>query len=277
MTLPARSANFSLSGRGRLERLQAKTRQRNPRDRYMFPTGPAACAAPLGSARDRPRARAGPCARWGISRMPRPLTSILPARVAGARGESSRGPSASTTLDRRRPAAARSRGSPASARKRSAKVGLAGARASAQQRGLAPKRHAGAMDELARALPIMPLGLLGLRRRQPDDEAGAAALALGRPGALGASRGDETVLRPQPPAMGDHDLPRDVEAEPGILAEALLRPVGIEALENALEIFRRNARVPRPRRRSGSRCPRAAPRRSPGRQEARRRWRCRAD
>ena len=41
--------------------------------------------------------------------------------------------------------------------------------------------------------------------------------------------------------MRDHDLPRDVEAEPGVLAEILLRPVGIEALEDALEILRRDA------------------------------------
>src|SRR5512144_3305713 len=53
----------------------------------------------------------------------------------------------------------------------------------------------------------------------------------------------QTVLRPQTPAMGDHDLPRNVEAEPGILAEALLRPVGIEALENPFQIFRWNARA----------------------------------
>src|SRR5262245_45036383 len=53
----------------------------------------------------------------------------------------------------------------------------------------------------------------------------------------------ETVLSPQAPPMGDHDLPRNVEAEPGILAEALLRSVGIEALENAFQILRRNART----------------------------------
>ena len=41
--------------------------------------------------------------------------------------------------------------------------------------------------------------------------------------------------------MGDYDLPRNVEAETGILAEALLRPVGIEALENPLQVLRRNA------------------------------------
>src|SRR6476661_5633008 len=43
--------------------------------------------------------------------------------------------------------------------------------------------------------------------------------------------------------MCDHDLPRDVKAEPGVLPEILLRPVGVEALEDALEIFLGNARA----------------------------------
>src|SRR6185436_9235394 len=42
--------------------------------------------------------------------------------------------------------------------------------------------------------------------------------------------------------MGDDDLPRDVETEPRILAEAFLWPVGIEPLEDTLQIFRRDAR-----------------------------------
>src|SRR5262249_57515340 len=53
----------------------------------------------------------------------------------------------------------------------------------------------------------------------------------------------ETVLSRSAPPTGDQDLPRNVEAEPGILAEALLRSVGIEALENAFQVFRRNART----------------------------------
>ena len=37
------------------------------------------------------------------------------------------------------------------------------------------------------------------------------------------------------------DLPRDRQAEAGVLAEALARPVRIEALENPLEGIGRNA------------------------------------
>ena len=43
------------------------------------------------------------------------------------------------------------------------------------------------------------------------------------------------VARRQPPAMGFDDLLGDGEAEPGILAEILLRPVGIEAFEYLLQ------------------------------------------
>ena len=38
------------------------------------------------------------------------------------------------------------------------------------------------------------------------------------------------------------DLPRDRQAEAGILAEALTGPVGVEAFENPLEGMGRNAR-----------------------------------
>ena len=41
--------------------------------------------------------------------------------------------------------------------------------------------------------------------------------------------------------MGLDDLLGDGEAKPGILAECLMRPVGIETLENSLDSFGRNA------------------------------------
>src|SRR5882757_1063745 len=51
----------------------------------------------------------------------------------------------------------------------------------------------------------------------------------------------EAVLRGEPPAMGFDDLLGDGKTEPRILAEALLRPVGVEALEDLLERIRANA------------------------------------
>src|SRR4029077_11169469 len=84
-----------------------------------------------------------------------------------------------------------------------------------------------------------------LRSGKADHKAGATALVFGGADAPAARAISfmETVLSPQTPAMGDHDLPRNIEAETRILAEALLRPVGIEALENPLQILRRNARA----------------------------------
>ena len=49
------------------------------------------------------------------------------------------------------------------------------------------------------------------------------------------------VLGPDAAAMGLDDLPGDREAETRILAEGALRPVGVEALENAVEIVRPDA------------------------------------
>ena len=62
---------------------------------------------------------------------------------------------------------------------------------------------------------------------------------LPRPGAPLAGGGP--VLGIETPPMRDDDLAGDVEAEPGILAETFARPVGIEALEDALQILRRHA------------------------------------
>src|SRR5438552_429375 len=44
-------------------------------------------------------------------------------------------------------------------------------------------------------------------------------------------------------AMRLDDLPRDGQPEPGILSEALLRPVGVEAVEDFFERIGSNART----------------------------------
>src|SRR5262245_8277524 len=52
--------------------------------------------------------------------------------------------------------------------------------------------------------------------------------------AVGAGRTD-AVLEPQPAAMGLDDLLGDREAEPRILAEVLMRAIGVETVENLVE------------------------------------------
>src|SRR2546428_4390810 len=51
------------------------------------------------------------------------------------------------------------------------------------------------------------------------------------------------VLGPDAALMGFDDLARNRQSETGILAEGAFRTIGIEALEDALEILRRNARA----------------------------------
>ena len=54
-------------------------------------------------------------------------------------------------------------------------------------------------------------------------------------------RDARAVLGPDAAAMRLDDLPGDRQAEAGILAEALVRPVGVEALEDLLEARRADA------------------------------------
>src|SRR5215813_15565196 len=74
------------------------------------------------------------------------------------------------------------------------------------------------------------------RRRQPHREARAQHLA--RLGALGG----RAVLRPQPAVMRFDDLLGDRQAEAGILAEILMRAIGVEAIEDLLHRLRVDAR-----------------------------------
>src|SRR6476619_7373642 len=67
-------------------------------------------------------------------------------------------------------------------------------------------------------------------RGQPDHEArprnGGFAVGAGRACA---------VLRPDTPAMGLDDLFRDRQSQSGVLPKTLMRPVGVEALEDPLQ------------------------------------------
>src|ERR1700761_7510696 len=65
-----------------------------------------------------------------------------------------------------------------------------------------------------------------LSRREPDHKAGTGH------GRLAAGTGwANAIFGPDPSAMGVHDLLRDRQAKSGILPEALMRPVGVEAFE----------------------------------------------
>src|SRR5579872_6177320 len=75
-----------------------------------------------------------------------------------------------------------------------------------------------------------------LCRRQPHSKACTEHLRLG------AGRGDtDTIFHPDAAAMRLEDLFRNRQAEPGILSEALMRPVGVEALEDFLQRIGLNA------------------------------------
>src|SRR5579863_8629617 len=50
-----------------------------------------------------------------------------------------------------------------------------------------------------------------------------------------------TVLRPDASPVSFDDLPRNRQAEAGILAKALIGTIGVEALENTLQGMRRHA------------------------------------
>src|SRR5665647_3427491 len=74
-------------------------------------------------------------------------------------------------------------------------------------------------------------------RGQPEHEAGAGNGRL----AIGIER-TWAVLRPDAPAMRLDDLFRDRQTQSGILPKALMRPVGVEALEDSLQRILANSR-----------------------------------
>src|SRR5438067_13195589 len=78
------------------------------------------------------------------------------------------------------------------------------------------------------ALPDCPHSCLAEERRRLPSHRGQAdreAGAQNSRGAVRARRYAEAVLRPDSPAMCVDDLLRNRKAQPGILAEALVRPV----------------------------------------------------
>ena len=98
---------------------------------------------------------------------------------------------------------------------------LAGARGPADQHRPIADHDRGGVDAGARRRSWRRQPAPRSARRRPS-----ASPSLGRAGA---------ILRPDAPAMGFDDLLGDRQPESGILAKALMRPVGVEALEDALQ------------------------------------------
>src|SRR5205823_5718785 len=69
-----------------------------------------------------------------------------------------------------------------------------------------------------------------LERREAHHEVRAQYLGAVR--SLGHA---DAILGANAPAMGFNDLARDGKSKPGVLAKALMRPVGIKALKDALD------------------------------------------
>ena len=139
---------------------------------------------------------------------------------------------------------------PRQEQKAQGQVGLAGPGGPAQQRGGAPERHAGAVNELscvgqAAGAPFdAAASAAGSRtvKRAPATPGGRRSLSAAWSSlpARRCCRAAAAVARPDAAAVGVDDLARDAQAEPGVLADRAvgLRPVGIEALEDVLELVR---------------------------------------
>src|SRR5262249_53059821 len=158
-------------------------------------------------------------------RMPRPCTSIRPA-ISGAGRTSSRPCHGSSWL--RSSATSRANG---------------GAPRSAACSSASASRDLPAPEGPRISTPRAPTSTaeawtegMGLHRRQAHDEARAEHLWRV------AARRINAVLGPQATAMRLDDLQRDRQAQAGVLAEALVRAVGVEALEYLLHGVRVDAR-----------------------------------
>ena len=109
-------------------------------------------------------------------------------------------------------------------------------RLSASDGGLRSRRRRGQRNDETSAAPCRTASL-----SSTGGVLGMVAVASAPALSAGARR-SWTVLGPDPPAMGFDDLARNRQAEAGILAETLIRTIGVKALENPLERMRRYAR-----------------------------------
>ena len=173
--------------------------------------------------RDPPRSPTIACSAKSQRRMPSPRISISPANSRAGRTTSCalyHLKMDAIVADQHRRAVFARRGPQELGRTRDAIFPILTARGSApHDRPPAPRKHA----ELALAALDHGAGNR-TTKRAPATE-----------GSLSARVGTGTVLRPDPSAMRFDDLLRNRQPEAGVLSKALMRPVGVEALEDALQ------------------------------------------
>ena len=252
-------------------RCDRKSRQGDPRqfDTVSPARGPAGGRHPAGQVDHPARPRA--TGSNGSRRMPRPRTSIRPAK-------------------RRRPGAPaggrsplrHARGRRATSRRRSGTRAALAARLQQRQRqrdlpraGRAADQHrARAPTSTAEAWMVGSIALKHRRshRRQADDEAGAEHRGSS-PSCVAARR---AVLGPDAAAMRFDDLLGDRKAEPGILAEALLAAGRCRSARRSSPARPAGCRGRRRRRRSRPRSSAAGRSRAPRRRRARTSAHCRS-
>ena len=135
-----------------------------------------------------------------------------------------------------------------------------------------PKRGSKAIDHAAPD----PRFTRGARHHSVGSRTVKRAPSTRRLAAPRSRRHGGAVLGPQPAAVGLDDLLGDRQAKTRVLAEALVRPVGVEALENLIEGLRAGCRDRRRRRRSRSRRAACGRSRAPWSRAARTSARCRS-
>ena len=176
--------------------------------------------------------RSSACPVQGMATMPSPRRSTKPAMRGCGRATSRTG--AAMELDAV-VADENDRAAPGRTRdQRTGEPALAGARRAADQQRGATNRHRGRVDRMRRnRQPASQAAGSQTVNRAPSTSSGSSVVRS----RLGAVLGDDLA------AVRLDDLARDRQAEARVLAESLVRPVGVEALEDALERVGGNARA----------------------------------
>ena len=179
--------------------------------------------------RGRPPVRRRRPARTAVAAMPRPRTSIRPGERLGARARAGGRGRPRARRGRPRPAARTQAAGLRRLDQREREPRLAGAGGSADE----DAARADQARPMAWMVPAFGHHIAGRRTMKRAPSTSAGCIAGGR------------LMRfstQQAAVMGLDDLLGDRQAEAGILAEALVRPVGVEALEDLLERVRPHAR-----------------------------------
>ena len=202
--------------------------------------------------------------------MPTPRTSILPRMAGGRPGERGASPARDQVdliVGHQDRGLQGGGAAPRQKQKAQGEIGLAGPGGPAQQRRGAAERHAGAVHELRCVVQASGAPLDGAAsaagsrtvKRAPATPGARRSLSAAWSSCRAAARAGRqlAVARPDAAAVGVDDLARDAQAQPRVLADGAvgLRPVGVEAVEDVLELVGGHARARRRRRRSRSPAP----------------------